>query len=73
MSSGHVLRQLDKLVAESRFSAMSALDFVNIFMAIKLCGISFGRGPKLSEELNRLLTDEWPAKTFETRPTNLTL
>ena len=73
MSSGKVLRHLDMLVAESHFSAMSALDFVNIFTAIKLCGISFGRGPKLSEELNRLLIDEWPAKTFETRPTNVTL
>jgi hypothetical protein len=48
------------LAADSRFSKMSALDLQNILSAIELCSLGFSRDPKLAEDLNRILTDEWP-------------
>ena len=67
MCSEKVLRQLAIMVADSRFSAMSALDLQNIITAIELCGLGFSRGPKVAEDLNRLLTDEWPARHTQNR------
>jgi len=60
MSSGQVLKRLDELAKDSRFSAMSALDLQNILSAIELCSLSFSRGPRVAEKLNRILKDEWP-------------
>ena len=68
MCSEQMLRQLENLATDPRFRAMSTLDLQNILTAIELCGLGFSRGPKVAEDLNRLLADEWPA-----RPTQNTI
>jgi hypothetical protein len=62
MYSEQLLRQLESLAADPRFRAMSTLDLQNILTAIELCGLGFSRGPKVAEDLNLLLADEWPAR-----------
>ena len=62
MSSGQVLRQLEGIARNPRFRAMSMQDFQNILTAIDLCGLGFRCGSKVAEDLNLLLTDEWPAR-----------
>jgi hypothetical protein len=58
MGSEDALRKLNILAAESRFSALSALDVQNILTAIELGGLGFGLGSKLTEHLNRLVNDK---------------
>jgi hypothetical protein len=65
MSSGQVLRQLEGIARDPRFRAMSMQDFQNILTAIDLCGLGFRRGSKVAEDLNLLLTDEWPPRQGE--------
>jgi hypothetical protein len=62
MYSEQLLRQLESLAADPRFRAMSTLDLQNILTAIELCGLGFSRGPKVAEDLDLLLADEWPAR-----------
>lgn len=62
MSSGQVLRQLEGMARDRRFRAMSMQDLQDILTAIDLCGVGFLRGPKVAEDLNYLLADEWPTR-----------
>ena len=62
MCSEQMLRQLEGMARDPRFRAMSELDLQNILTAIELCGVGFLRGPKVAEDLNYLLADEWPTK-----------
>jgi hypothetical protein len=59
MCSEQVVRQLHTLAADSRY----ALDLQNILAAVELCGLGFGRGLELTEDLNTLLSAEWPTDT----------
>ena len=62
MCSEQMLRQLEGMARDPRFRAMSMQDLQNILTAIDLCGLGFRRGSKVAEDLNLLLTDEWPAR-----------
>jgi len=62
MCSEQLLRQLESMARDPRFRAMSTLDLQNILTAIELCGLGFSRGSEVAEDLNLLLTNEWPAE-----------
>jgi hypothetical protein len=62
MCSEQMLRQLESMAADPRFRAMSRLDLQNILTAIELCGLGFSRGLEVAQDLNLLLTDEWPVE-----------
>ena len=55
------LRELDSMAKDPRFSRLSVLDLQNILTAIELCGLGFGAGEQVCEDLNSVLHDEWPA------------
>jgi len=67
MCSEQMLRQLEGMARDPRFRAMSELDLQNILTAIELCGVGFSCGSKVAEDLNLLLTDEWPARGAQSR------
>jgi hypothetical protein len=67
MCSEQMLRQLEGMARDPRFRAMSMQDLQNILTAIDLCGLGFSRGPKVVEDLNLLLADEWPVKRTQNR------
>jgi hypothetical protein len=60
MDRENLMRQIIVFAADPLFCALSELDVQKMLTAVDLCGISFGAGSKLAEDLNYLLSDDWP-------------